>query len=194
MPKEVLNFPLSCLKTGSANTTSFACPPIEVELEVEQGGVAHAVCYWLRLYMADPSSCRETESIIAAARTEEVPYVQQDNLKSFSLNDFPFCFDTGPSNIGVGPGVYAEGGGPGVSAVGDDIKSRGPTRDTTENTDTYGSTYSQYGTNGGTYSGLPSHYRQAATLITAQMSVCEGDSVLVEVGIDLSFGVLCRVL
>jgi hypothetical protein len=219
VPKEVLTFPLSCLRTGSANTTSFACPPIEVELEVERGGVAHAVCYWYRLYMADPSSCIDTDTAlaVACARTEGEQYghTRPIDLRPFSPNEFPFCLDTGPRGVeGVelggegtilGGNIEPEGtilggvlGGniePGGTilggVLGGNIYPGGMVCDTEESTNTYGGTYS---TNGCTYTGLPSHYRQAATLMCEYTPVCVGDCVVVEVGIDLSFGVLCRVL
>ena len=204
MPKEVLTFPLSCLRTGSANTTSFACPPIEVELEVERGGVAHAVCYWYRLYMADPSSCIDTDTAlaVACARTEGEQYghTQPVDLRPFSRNEFPFCLDTGPRGVEGGElggegtilGGNIEPGGTILGGVlGDNMYTEGMVHDTEESTNTYGGTYS---TNGCTYTGLPSHYRQAATLMCEYAPVCVGDCVVVEVGIDLSFGVFCRVL
>jgi hypothetical protein len=200
VPKEVLTFPLSCLKTGSANTTSFACPPIEVELEVERGGVAHAVCYWYRLYMADPRSAIHTDTAIATAcaRAEGEQYGHtQPDLRSFRSTDFPFCFDTGPRGgdgleLGSGGTILGsvlggdkqQGGTVLGGGLGDNIHPKGNARDTMESASTYGSTYS----------GLPSHYRQAATLMAENTPVCEGDCVVVEVGIDLSFGVLCRLL
>jgi hypothetical protein len=194
VPKEVLTFPLSCLKTGSANTTSFACPPIEVELEVERGGVAHAVCYWYRLYMADPGSATYTDTTIATAyaRTGGEQYGHTDpNLKSFCPTDFPFCFDTGPK------GKEGLELGSGATILGGDIHSTDNARNTKENTSTYDIPHNTHSTNsmyGSTYTGLPSHYRQAATLMAENTPVCEGDCVAIEVGIDLSFGVLCRVL
>jgi hypothetical protein len=197
VPKEVLTFPLACLKTGSANTTSFACPPIEVELEVERGGVAHAVCYWYRLYMADPGSATYTDTTIATAyaRTEgEQCGPTHPNLKSFFQTDFPFCFDTGPR----GEGLELGSGGTILGGVsGGDMHSKGNARDTKESTSTYNIPHNTHSTNstyGSTYTGLPSHYRQAATLMAENTPVCEGDCVAIEVGIDLSFGVLCRVL
>jgi hypothetical protein len=48
-PIEALSFTLLSLSLG--DTTS-VCAPVELELEANEGGTAHAVCYWYKLIMS----------------------------------------------------------------------------------------------------------------------------------------------
>jgi hypothetical protein len=51
-PIEALSFTLLSLSLGD---TTPVCAPVELELEVNEGGTAHAVCYWYKLIMSPPN-------------------------------------------------------------------------------------------------------------------------------------------
>jgi hypothetical protein len=239
----VLTLPLSTLRKGSANNTTFALPPIEVELEVERGGVAHAVCYWYRVTMVDPGSALLSDSSISSAikahginnthnhdnqnqienvndninenvsgyeskyRNEKEKEKEMDRDKekgsnSISNEMFPFTLDTGPygmerlsRNMG-NLDCRIDGGEEGK----DERKERGEREGNEENTLLYTSqshlpsSPSPSCPSFTSHTGLPTHYRQAATLLKEAVAVRAEDTVLIEVGIDICFGVLCRVI
>jgi hypothetical protein len=246
----VLTLPLSTLRKGSANNTTFVLPPIEVELEVERGGVAHAVCYWYRVTMVDPGSALLSDSSIASAiKSQGLKNIQKHKQKNENdlenVNDnenqnvfgcenkyrnekekekekesnnvlnemFPYTLDTGPYGMGMSKNMgnldchvdrSREGGS---SEGGDETKGGGEKEQENENTHLStsqshppstsippSSSSSFSSSPFPSHTGLPSHYRQAATLLKEAVAVRPEDTVLIEVGIDICFGVLCRVI
>jgi hypothetical protein len=240
----VLTLPLSTLRKGSANNTTFALPPIEVELEVERGGVAHAVCYWYRITMVDPGSALLSDpSIASAIKSQELKNIQKhkhknehdienvnnsENQNVFGFenkyrnekekekekesNDtlnkmFPYTLDTGPYGMGMSKNMrnldcHVDGSREGGSSEGGD-ETKGGGEKEQQNENTHLSTSQSYPPSSSStssshpfpsHTGLPSHYRQAATLLKEAVAVRAEDTVLIEVGIDICFGVLCRVI
>ena len=191
-------------------------PPIEVEIEVERGGVAHAVCYWYRVTMVDPGAAALTDSAITfAAKTNEISgredkhqnenENENENEADKTLNKiFPYTLDTGPfrlerlsKNVRKREEKYR--GGMDERIVGGEMESEGGKE--AEDTEKHKinmpvSTSSSYSHSPSlkSYSGLPKHYRQAATLLDEAVTVAAEDTILIEVGIDICFWVLCRVI
>ena len=262
-PIVVLTLPLSTLRKGSANNTTFAVPPIEVELEVERGGVAHAVCYWYRVTMVEPGSALLSDSgITSAIKLQEMKNIQKQKHKNENdienvnnnkyqnvlgyenkyknekekekekqldrdkekkrnnvLNEmFPYTLDTGP----YGTGRWGKNMGNLDCHIddgkkGEDASEEGREREGNEE-HTHLSTSQSHppsssspsspscpssssspsssspSPSSSSHTGLPSHYRQAATLLKEAVAVRVEDTVLIEVGIDICFGVLCRVI
>ena len=268
-PIVVLTLPLSTLRKGSANNTTFAVPPIEVELEVERGGVAHAVCYWYRVTMVEPGSALLSDSgITSAIKLQEMKNIQKQKHKNENdienvnnnkyqnvlgyenkyknenekqmdrdkekkrnnvLNEmFPYTLDTGP----YGTGRWGKNMGNLDCHIddgkkGEDASEEGREREGNEE-HTHHSTSQSHPPSSSSpssssflpssspscpssspspspsssspsppsssHTGLPSHYRQAATLLKEAVAVRVEDTVLIEVGIDICFGVLCRVI
>lgn len=227
----VLTFPLSALQTGSACTSSFACAPIEVELEVTTKGVAHAVAFWYRIHTVDPECALQSEEAIASAmQRKEILKVKEKkknkekemdkdkdkggteqctgretscwhDSRMFSSSNFPYCLDTGPAGM-LGyrenkgeDGRQSDGGYGARKSEGESGGGCSGYRNR-NNDNSHNHKSEKYHT----HSGMPSHYRQAAALLDPPV-LCskgegegEGEVICVEVGIDLAFGVLCRVL
>lgn len=265
-PIVVLTLPLSTLRKGSANNSTFALPPIEVELEVERGGVAHAVCYWYRVTMVDPGSALLSDSSITLAikshemkniqkhkhkyennlenannnknknffgyenkyrneKEEEKEYLKEKEKESNDvLNEmFPYTLDTGPygterlsRSMGKAD-CHIDGSREGGSREGGDERNEGRERKGNEENTHLSTSQSHpppssssstsfsssssppsstppFPSPSSSHTGLPSHYRQAATLLKEAVAVRAEDTVLIEVGIDICFGVLCRVI
>ena len=280
-PIVVLTLPISTLRKGSANNTTFALPPIEVELEVERRGVAHAVCYWYRITMVDPGSAFLSDSSITSAikksemnnthkhenQTEKVEYkngnrndsvkeqkssyVSNSKTRSVSENGnkkrnekeiekekkklnelFPYTLDTGPYGTERLRKLecHTAGGREGEDEsreeenerkngkereINDEHKmitnrvqnnssvnmrestllssSQSPSQSQSQSHPPSTSTSPSI-SSFSSHTGQPTHYRQAATLLKEAVTVSPEDTVLIEVGIDICFGVLCRVI
>ena len=243
----VLTLPLSTLRKGSANNSTFALPPTEVEIEVERGGVAHAVCYWYRVTMVDPGSAFLSDSVISSAMKTQKCDIKNNHQNLYKnldenvfknenekesnnmllLNEmFPYTLDTGPYGLekcnkdrgnltGKSEGKRAEADSDKYERKQGREKKREEKDDNEEDMkeeknidaeskhDTSSSSSSSFPTSSSStssssslpsYSGLPKHYRQAATLLDDAVIVSADDTILVEVGIDICYGVLCRVI
>ena len=189
-PIEVLNFTLDSLSIGSAKTTSFVCMPIEVEFECHSAGVAHAVCYWFKLHMATEKDCtgaeREMQEVWKKRKKVEK---EVENSKDQQLKD-----EKKEEEVKQMEEIQ-EG------------KKQEKKMDKTEETESYRNINSisqfpycldtgpQHNTQHPTLKGCtPSHFRQAATLLSEPRPLIPGDVITVEVSVDISFGFLCRIL
>ena len=190
-PIEVLNFTLESLSIGSAKTTSFVCMPIEVEFECHTAGVAHAVCYWFKLHMATEEDCKDAEREMQEVwKKREKVEKEVENLKEEQLRNEKKEEEVKQMKE-VQKGEIQE------------KKKMDKTEETESNRNINSisqfpyclDTGPQHNAQHPTLKGCsPSHFRQAATLLSEPRPLIPGDVITVEVSVDISFGFLCRIL
>ena len=170
--------------------------PIEVELECITAGVAHVVCYWYKLHMATDGDYADAEREMheiwkKRKKIEEEVEKLKEKQGENKRKEKKFKHEQMQSEKGE---VQEE-----------------KEIDRTEVNESYGNTnlismfpyclntgpqpHTQHHTRHPTLKGCaPSHFRQAATIISEPRHLIPGDVITVEVSVDLSFGFLCRIL
>jgi hypothetical protein len=72
----------------SIGDTPSVCAPVELELEVNEGGTAHAVCYWYKLIMSPPN--RGSDHNIHINEIDTGPYISNnDEIDSVRMSRGP---------------------------------------------------------------------------------------------------------
>lgn len=232
----MLTFTLASLSTGSANTSSFVCLPIEVELECDKIGVAHGVCYWFNLQMVSEEDFNETDRVIEGIRGNKRKIEKnkrsrmEKKEREERKNDEKCKKEKKKEKMKEGKGIKEAAEEEGREEKEEEDKDKekdeddkdededeeekvGKRKEAEEDVEgndmnrmekelissfpyclTTGPLSLHHTQHISLKGSSPSHYRQAATLLSDPRPLVPGDIVTLEVGVDISFGVICNVL
>ena len=154
-------------------------------------GVVHAVCYWYRMVMAG-----EGDRVSAERSIERVMKRQRRLEKNPdpNPNPNPKRLERRRTKCTGHMEKQEEEGDEDEDEEDEKEEEDEEDQDEEENGEDRGSALFPYILDTGPSSSRPTHYRQAASLLLNSRPLIPGDVFTVEVGVDLSFGVMCTVL